>query len=506
MKKTVVLLILDGFGIGRKDTSNPIFVAKPATLNFLKKNYRYGLLEASGIAVGLPWGEEGNSEVGHITLGAGKVVYQHYPRITLAIQNESFFKNEVLRKNFAYAISKDKAVHLIGALTSGHVHAATEHLLALIKFAKNEGVKKLYLHLITDGRDSAPRSAPDLLKEVEAALRESGVGQIATIGGRYYGMDRDEHRDRTAKFYDAIFQRGKTAENAFDWLQKNYAENLNDEYIEPAAIGYTGAPQDGDSVIFFNFREDSIKQLAESFAAHNFSLASFTNYGKDLNIPVAFPEESVVMPLGRALAEHGKTQIRIAETEKYAHVTYFWNGLKEEHFENEYRVLIPSENIARHDEHPEMRAKEIGGRVVSAVGDGGGDFILANFANPDVIAHTGNFDAGIKAVQVIDDEVKRIYDACLAADAALIITSDHGNLEQMRNPLTGEVETKHNPNPVPIHIIGREFVNIKSWEQVERSENEIAGILADVAPTVLDILGLPIPPEMTGVSLLNSLR
>ncbi len=517
MKKTVVLLILDGFGLGRKDVSNPIHVAGTPTLDFLKKNYRYGALEASGIAVGLPWNEEGNSEVGHITLGAGKVIYQHYPRISITIQNGSFFDNAVLKKTIARTKTKGGAVHLIGALTSGHVHAAQDHLEALVKFTKNEGVSKLFLHLITDGRDSPPQSGAELLRQTETLLMETGLGSIATVGGRYYGMDRDEHYDRTAKFYNAIFGKGKIAPDGISWLKKNYTDGLNDEYAEPAQTDTDGAPKDGDALIFFNFREDGIKQLAECFAAPDFSafekvalkdmaIAFFTNYSSRLAIPVAFPSDTVKNPLGAILAANDKTQLRVAETEKYAHVTYFFNGLREEHFTNEYRVLIPSENIARHDEHPEMRAGEITARIVASLGEGGVDFILANLANPDIIAHTGNFEAGIKAAQIIDEEIKRIYDACLAAEAYLIITSDHGNLEQMRDPLTGEIETKHNKNPVPIYLINQNFVNPKNQSVVEKAETEVAGILSDVAPTVLELLGLPIPPEMTGISLLNILK
>lgn len=517
MVKTVVLIILDGFGIGRKDANNPIHLAKPLMLNYFKKNFLYGTLQSSGISVGLPWNEEGNSEVGHITLGAGKVVYQHYPRISLTIRDGSFFKNQELKKAFAHAKDKNSAVHLVGEISIGNVHASFEHLEALLELAKQEKTTNLFIHLITDGRDSPPRSAKELIKKLESVIKEKNIGRIASISGRYYSMDRDDHYDRTELAYRAMTSSVPSSGSAANWLDKNYTDNLNDEYIKPINLDPDGIIRNNDSIIFFNFREDSIRQLSQSFIEKNFNKfpiaeltdiypVTFTHYSPKLISPVAFPSETVKEPLGKVIADAGLVQLRIAETEKYAHITYFFNALQEAAFPNEYRVLIPSQNLARHDEHPEMRVKEITDRIIQSLSDGGSNFILANFANPDVIAHTGNFDAAVQAVNIIDNELRRIFDAVMTADAALVITSDHGNIEEMRDPLTGAIETKHDPNPVPIYIIGKDFVSIKENIDLENIDEKTSGLLSDVAPTILNMLHLPVPNDMTGENLLDRLE
>ncbi len=516
MRRTIVLAVLDGYGIGANDDTNPIFLANPATINYIRKNYLSGALQASGIAVGLPWGEEGNSEVGHLTLGAGKIIYQHFPRISLAIKDKSFFANEVLAKAFAHA--KDGArVHLVGLLTEGSVHASFDHLEALVQYARISGVSKLSLHLLTDGKDSAPRSAPALLKKLAAILEREGVGEIASIGGRFYGMDRDEHYDRIKKAYDAMTGKGAVANNSLQWIEQSYASGLEDEFIAPAAINPDACVKEGDAIIFFNFREDSMRQLPEAFIAPTFdkfpvlpaaklSVATFTAYSPKFTAPVAFPMERVDFPLGKVLADKGLVQLRIAETEKYAHVTYFFDGLANAVYPNEYRILIPSQNIARHDEHPEMMASEIARRVVAAVEEGGSDFILCNFANPDLIAHTGNMEATKSAITTVDQELARVLDVCLKRDAVLIVTADHGNAERLRNPLTGAPETKHDASPVPVAIVGKEFVSVKTDTEFAASQSEIAGLLSDVAPTILSIMGIPKPDEMTGENLIPNLH
>ncbi len=517
MKRTVALIILDGYGIGRPDNTNPIHAARPAMMNYFKKNFLSGALEASGISVGLPWNEEGNSEVGHITLGAGQIIYQHYPRISLTVRNENFFKNKKLKKVFETARASGGGAHLIGALSSGNVHASLEHLEALLEMARREKIDQVYLHLITDGRDSPPKSALDLIKKIEGVMKEKGVGAIASLAGRYYAMDRDDHYDRTELAYHAIIGENPTEISPADWITRNYAEGLTDEYIKPVNLNPQSHVKDGDALIFFNFREDSIRQLAKSFIAKHFdrfatvrfanlSAVTFTHYGPGLDAAVAFPVEEVRNPLGKVIADAGLIQLRIAETEKYAHVTYFFNDLHEAAFPNEYRILIPSQNLARHDEHPEMRAREIADRIIQAFSEGGSDFILANFANPDVIAHTGNFEAAIAAINAVDAELRRIYEAAAKLGAVLVITSDHGNIEVMADPLTGRVETKHNTGPVPIHIVGQGFVSLKSARDLAEIENTTAGVLSDVAPTILKIMSLPVPAEMTGVSLLKRLR
>ncbi len=517
MRKTVALIILDGFGIGRKDATNPIHAAHPEMLGYLKKNFLYGSLQASGISVGLPWGEEGNSEVGHITIGAGKVIYQHYPRISLTIKNKEFFKNKELKKAFDYAKEKNSSLHFVGVLTSGNVHASFEHLEALFEFTKLENTQKLYIHIITDGRDSPPKSARELLGKLEGLIKKYGRGKIGSISGRYYAMDRDEHYDRTELAYSAMIGLAPVPATANEWLEKNYSENLTDEFVRPVTLDPEGRIKENDAVIFFNYREDSIRQLAKSFAQKDFDrfpinhfnnlfIVSFTDYAPKLGVAIAFPQEIVQQPLGKILEDAGRIQLRIAETEKYAHITYFFNGLRDAPFQNEYRILIPSQNLARHDEHPEMRAREIADRIIQGLSEGGSDFILANFANPDVIGHTGNFEAAIKTIGVIDGEIRRIFDATMKYDATLIITSDHGNVEEMANPQTGAIETKHDSNPVPIHIIGHEFISLKNARDIESSESETSGVLSDIAPTILELLGIPATSEMTGISLLKSLK
>lgn len=518
MKRSLVLVILDGWGIGRKDYSNPIYIGKPKNLEYIKTHYLSGALQSSGIAVGLPWDEEGNSEVGHLTLGAGKIIYQHYPKITLAIRNGEFFKNPVFLKAFGHARKNNSAVHLVGLLTQGNVHASLEHLRALLDLGRRQNSTQLYLHLFSDGRDSPPRSAPQLLQEVQGFIKEFGVGRIASLSGRYYALDRDAHWERTEEVYKILTGRGAAIENVNEKISGYYRKGLSDEFIEPFLVGPETHPiQDNDVIIFFNFREDSIRQLAESFILKDFDkfpvtgfknllVVTMTSYANKLEVPVAFPNEIVVNPLGKILSDRGLTQLRIAETEKYAHVTFFFNGYREPPYTNEYRVLIPSQQVARHDLAPEMMAREISARLIESIDGGGFDFILANFANPDMVAHTGNFDAALQTILVIDEEIGKIMRTCLAKEAILLITSDHGNIERMVDPFTGRPETQHDPNLVPFYLAGRQFQRLKSEIEVDLIEKEAVGLLSDVAPTILELLDIPQPKEMTGESLLKVLH
>ncbi len=501
-KKTVVLAILDGWGIGKNDNSNPIYEVNPQNINYIKHNYPSGSLQASGIAVGLPWGEEGNSEVGHLTLGAGKILYQHFPRISLALKNGDFFKNEALLKNLLSAKEKGAAVNLIGEISEGNVHASIEHLIALIKMAQDNGIKKLNLHLITDGRDSGPNSAGKLIERL-------GNARIASLSGRYFAMDRDSHLDRTEKAYNAMT--GVTKNNSEDYkqvLDNTYSRGLTDEFSEPTLLLEDGAIKDNDSVIFFNFREDSIRELVQMFldSKKPLEIATFTEYSEKFGLPVAFPQEKIKDSLGRILSDNGKVQLRIAETEKYAHITYFFNGFVEPPMLNEYRTLIPSKNIARHDEAPEMRAQEITLRVISAIEEGIYDFILINYANADVIAHTGNYKATETAIKTMDEELGKLMKAILKTNSVLIITSDHGNAEKMIDAQTGLPDTKHNPNPVPIYIVANGFERQKNDIDVREIERESVGVISDVAPTILEIMSLAKPESMTGTSLVRDLR
>lgn len=517
MKKTCVLLVLDGWGVGRRDGSNPLHLAQPKQIEYFKSHYLSGALQAAGIAVGLPWGEEGNSEVGHLTIGAGKVIYQHYPRITLAIQEGTFFKNEVLNQGFEHTVKNKSVFHIATLLTEGNIHASFEHLEALLQYARQKGVPQVGLHIFADGKDSRPRSVEELLEKLNGVIARVGIGEVLTLSGRHYALDRDGHWDRTAKTY-AVMTGGEavSAESVATVIKKAYEAGQNDEYIEPTRLSERSIA-DGDALFFADFREDSVRQIVSPFAIADFApfstkkytnlfVATMTEYSKYFKLPVAFPAESINTPLGKALSDSGKMQMLIAETEKYAHVTYFFNGYRDEHFPNQFPILIPSRNVSRHDEYPQMMAEEIGNRVVEAIEDRSFDFILANFANADIVAHTGNFDAAVKAIEAVDAQLERIFAACQATDSALIITSDHGNVEVMRDPLTGAPETSHDANPVPVYVVDKKFARVKNEIESQRGEREVVGILSDVAPTVLEILGIAKPVEMTGRSLLSILR
>lgn len=512
-KRTFILLILDGWGIGRNDETNPIFKVQPKNINYLKANYPYAALQASGIAVGLPWGEEGNSEVGHLNIGAGKVLYQNYPRITLSIRDNSFFENKAIKDAFEHSIKNNSTVNLIGLLTSANVHASLKHLENLIKFAEQENVPKINLHLITDGRDSPPQSAIEILKKISFSEKT----KLASIGGRYYGMDRDKHWDRIEIHYKTLIGNGEITDNIENHIKNAYAKDLNDQYIFPASIGPEKKfIKSGDSIIFFNFREDRMRQIVDAFINENFDkfpikkfsdiyVATMVSYDEKFKIPIAFPKETVDNPLSKVLSDNGKIQFKIAETEKYAHITYFFNGQKELPFPNEYRMLIPSRNDVRHDNHPEMMAIEITSRIIEAIEEGSYDFILANFANPDMIAHTGNYEATIKAIEIIDEQIGKIMKTIFERNGVLMITSDHGNAERLFNPMTGEPETQHDMSPVPIHLAAKEYYQPKSETKINQAEKTTIGILADVAPTILELMNIQKPKEITGQSLLKFL-
>ena len=513
-KRQVILAILDGWGVGAKNDTNPIYTQGTPNLDYIKENFLMGSLQASGISIGLPWNEEGNSEVGHLTIGAGKILYQHYPRITLAIRDGSFAKNKALLDAFAHAKNNNSALNLIGLLTEGNIHASFEHLVALISAAKLNGIQKINLHLFTDGKDSAPKSFLTLIGRLQKDIPDGWA--IGRIAGRFYGLERDNHWDRTQLAYEAMTGAGPTGKTAEEVTLEAYARNLTDQHIEPHTINSENCIKDNDAIIFFDFREDGIRQIASAFLLPDFSkfqvkptsnlyIATFTKYLDIFKAPIAFPSETVEMPLGRVLAENGKTQLRIAETEKYAHVTYFFNGYKEQPFQNEFRILVPSEKVISHAEKPKMQAVEITARVAQAIREKSFDFILVNFANGDMVAHTGNYEAAKIAVKTVDESVGTIVRATLENNAILIITADHGNTEAMMNPRTGESTTTHDPSPVPIYLIGNEFAKPKTQTEVNAAESQISGILSDIAPTVLELLEIPKPAEMTGQSLLKLL-
>lgn len=519
--RSIVLLILDGWGIGEHHQGNPIWQTPTPTFDWIKKNFPSLALQASGINVGLPWGEEGSSEAGHLSLGAGRVLYQHYPRITMAIRDGSFFTNEALRKAFSHAKKNNGRVHLVGLLSSGNVHASFKHLEALLQFAKAEGGSTL-LHLFTDGRDSPPKEAKRLIKKLDAKLEEIGAGRIASLSGRFYAMDREEHWERTEKIFRLLAEGGKIKQTAEEIIEEAYGRELTDEFIEPSLIG---KPEDmkellirkGDAAIFFNFREDSIQQLAQAFTNPDFSAFSrpnlegiffvtMTDYGEGLRAEVMFAKEEITQPLGWVLAESGKRQLRLAESEKQPHVTLFFNGLRPDPFPGEYRVIIPSPRTLHFDQVPELSSKELTDRLLQSMEERVYDFILINYANPDLVAHTGNFDAGAKVVELMDRMLNRVAKAALEMHFTLAITSDHGNIESMLNPLTGRPDTQHGSSPVPFHLVDSAFSRARTEKEVETGEKEVRGSLIDVAPTILELMQLPKPETMTGQSLLPYLK
>ncbi|MFH1759355.1 MAG: 2,3-bisphosphoglycerate-independent phosphoglycerate mutase [Patescibacteria group bacterium] len=530
-KQTITLLILDGWGIGANNPTNPIHIAQPKNIQQIKNHYLGGNLQASGIAVGLPWNEEGNSEVGHLTIGAGKTIYQNYPRITLAIQSGEFAKNKIFLDAFEHAKKNNSSLHLIGLLSEGNVHASLTHLTALIDLAKKHQVAQIKLDLISDGRDSPPQSVLQLLEKLkssgvilsasEGPSKDSSVPPqndssitIASLSGRYFAMDRDRHWDRAQEYYNTLLGKKESDGNITKHIKTQYEHGLNDQYLEPISIDpKNNAIKNNDAVIFFNFREDRMRQLTAIFLNPDFKefatapiknlhIATMVQYSDQFKTNVAFPPEKIALPLGKVLADNNKLQLRVAETEKYAHVTYFFNGLKDKPAKNEYRILIPSKNIVRHEEHPEMMAAEITDRVIQAIEEGEMDFILANLANPDMIAHTGDFNATVTAIKVVDEQVGKILQATIARDAVLIITSDHGNAERMLDPLTGHIETKHDTSPVPFYLVGKRFERKSGTEWHPAMP---VGVLSDIAPTILDLMKIPKPAEMTGESLLKRL-
>ncbi len=497
IRKTI-LVILDGWGIGPKDSINPIYVADPKNIRYFRENFPCCSLQASGLAMGLPWAEEGNSEIGHLTIGTGRTVYQSAVRISLSIEDKSFFTNPSLVYVIRKAKEKGTSVVISGLIGTGITHSSFKHLKALIAMCAAEEVP-IKLHLMTDGRDSAPNACLALIKE----LPEDRIG---SIGGRFYGMDRDNHEDRINQAMKAILGSGFAFKGMpSEYIDKNYSGGVLDEVIRPVPFSpETLAAKDGDSVVFFNFRADRMRELSRAMksALPNSDIASLTEYEPNSGILPAFSIEDIPEPIGKVIADAGLVQLRIAESEKNTHVTYFFNAEREDPFEKEFRIIIPSRNIASHDKYPEMMADEITTRVVSAMEESSYDFILVNFANADMIAHTGNFDATITAIKKLDECLGMIATAAVRLDMSLIITADHGNAERLIDPTTGEKDTRHNPSPVPFYLIDSRFERKKSPSEAESAEREVIGSLCDVAPTVLQLMGLKKPDVMTGQNLL----
>ena len=528
LKKPIALLILDGFGISQEKKGNAVYLAKTPNLERISGEYQGTLLRASGIEVGLAWGEMGSSEVGHINLGAGLVVYQNLPRINLSIQDGSFYNLPVWKNAAEHAVSNNSDIHLIGLVSNGGVHSHMDHLFAAmealnkLKFSAGGGSSfggkgNIFVHFFSDGRDTAPQAALKFLEIVNEKIKKFKNVKIATIVGRHYAMDRNENWDRTKLAYDCLTGGiGNKADNLEEAIAGSYAKNVTDEFMEPAVVcDKEGVPaglvKNGDAVVFFNFRADRARQLTQAFVFPEFKyferkkitdlfFATMTDYGIEYPVEIVFLPQHVFMPLARVISEAGKMQFHIAETEKYAHVTYFFNGGVEKSFQGEDRILIPSKSVESYDQKPEMSVYEITERAISELKKQKYDFMVINFANGDMVGHTGNFKAAIKAVEAMDECIGILMKKILKLNGTLVITADHGNIEEMINLETGEIDKEHSNKPVPFWIVGPDNKRIAGRNLMQITSQ---GILADVAPTILEIMGIPKPKEMTGASLLN---
>ncbi len=502
--RPMLLTIFDGWGYREDPDHNAILNAHTPNWDRLWGSHAHGLVDTSGIVVGLPSGQMGNSEVGHLNLGAGRVVHQDYTRVTQAIEDGSFFENEVLASALDKALAGDGAVHVMGLMSPGGVHSHEEHIHAMVRMAAEKGVRRLFVHAMLDGRDMPPRSAGPSLRRMEQVLGRAGAGRIASITGRYFAMDRDKRWDRVQKAWrmyvdgDAPYRSG----SAQDALSAAYERDESDEFVQPTLIvaedGEVAKVGDGDVVIFMNYRADRARQMSHAFVDEAFDgferghrpvladFVSLTQYAKDLKASVAFAPLSLKNTLGEYLSGLGMRQLRIAETEKYAHVTFFFNGGEETPSPGEDRTLIPSPKVATYDLKPEMHAAEVTDKLVAAIESGTYDLIVSNYANADMVGHSGNYAATVKAIEALDVCIGRIAGALEKAGGEWLVTADHGNAEQMSDPETGQTHTAHTTNPVPLLYVGR------------RATVKEGGALADIAPTLLHLMGIEQPPEMTG--------
>ncbi|MDD6990621.1 MAG: 2,3-bisphosphoglycerate-independent phosphoglycerate mutase [Oscillospiraceae bacterium] len=509
-RKPVVLMVLDGYGLNERTDGNAIAMANTPVMDRLMKECPFVKGNASGLAVGLPDGQMGNSEVGHMNIGAGRIIYQDLTRITKDIEDGTFFKNEVLLKAMENCKKNNSDLHLWGLLSDGGVHSHNTHLYGLLEMAKREGVSKVYVHAFLDGRDTPPASGKDFVAALEEKMAEIGVGKIASLSGRYYAMDRDNNWDRVQKAYDSLVTgEGVTAESAVKAMEDSYANGVTDEFVLPTVITENGKPlslvKPGDSVIFFNFRPDRAREITRAFCDDKFTgferkggflpltYVCFKDYDESIpNKLVAFKKEEITNTFGEYLAKNGKKQLRLAETEKYAHVTFFFNGGIETPNVDEARILVNSPKVATYDLQPEMSAPEVGMDLVEAIKSDKYDVIIINFANPDMVGHTGVISAAVAAVERIDELVGKAVDAVKETGGVMFICADHGNAEKMIDYETGNPHTAHTTNPVP-------FILVNYEDGVKLREG---GCLADIAPTLLEIMGLPQPAEMTGKSLI----
>ena len=499
-KKTLALIILDGWGHRVETANNAIHTARTPVMDKLAADFPSTLISGSGLDVGLPDGQMGNSEVGHVNLGAGRVVYQDFTRISKAIDDGEFDVNPVMLENLDKAIGKDKAVHVMGLMSPGGVHSHEDHIFAMLRLAAKRGAKKLYLHCFLDGRDTPPRSAEHSLLKADDVFKEIGVGKTASLVGRYYAMDRDERWDRVQAAYDLLTlgQAEYSAQSAVEGLENAYGRDENDEFVKPTLIGDAVPIQDGDTMVFMNFRADRAREITRAFVESGFSgferaavpaLSGFvmlTEYAATIDAPSAFPPEPLVNVMGDWLAKNDKTQLRISETEKYAHVTFFYSGGREELYPGEDRVLVPSPKVATYDLKPEMNSEELTDKLVDAIESGKYDVVICNYPNGDMVGHTGVFDAAVKAIEAVDQCIGRVVEALEKTGGECLITADHGNAEEMVNEETGQAHTAHTSELVPFIYFGRD------------AEVRTGGTLSDVAPTMLHLMAMEQPEEMTG--------
>lgn len=519
--KPVVLMILDGFGVAPDDPGNAISQAHTPVLDSLIASYPAMPIRASGEAVGLTWGAMGNSEVGHLTMGAGRVYYQSLPRIDRSIEKGEFFQNPSLLKAIEHAKKNKGTLHITGLLSEGGVHAHIRHCYALLELAKQQGLTDVAVHAILDGRDTLYNAGYGFVEQLQAKIQELGVGRIASLSGRFYSMDRDNKWDRIEKGYNAIaLGIGEKATDPLQAIKDSYAKEVYDEQFAPTVITKGGKPvapiKKGDAFLFFNFRPDRARQLTKALALPTFDgfqreyiedlfVTTMMQYEKGLPVEIGYPPEVITKGLSEVLSNTGLKQLHIAETEKYAHVTFFFNGTREDPFPGEERVVIPSPKVASYDETPEMSAPAVTDRIVKEIKAGVYDVIITNYANADMVGHTGNLEATKRAIEVVDASVGRIAEAVLAKNGVLLITADHGNAEEMSNLTTAQMDKEHSTNPIPLLIIGNAYAGQQSVVG-DIPNNDLSlvspvGMVADVAPTILHILGVPKPQGMTGQSL-----
>ncbi len=506
--KLMMLMILDGFGINENEQGNAVKLANTPNIDKLMKTCPTTQIHASGLAVGLPEGQMGNSEVGHTNIGAGRIVYQELTKITKSIEDGDFFSNEALNKAIENCKKNNSKLHIMGLLSDGGVHSHNRHLYAILELAKRKDFENVYIHCFMDGRDTPPTSGEGYIAKLEEKIKEKGIGKIATISGRFYSMDRDKRWQRIQKAYNAMVKgEGIKANSAIQAIESSYQKEVFDEFIEPTVIYNGDSPvakiEENDSVVFFNFRPDRAREITRTLVDRNFAefdtnknlnlyFVCMTPYDETMpNVDIAFKKETLVNTFGEYISKNGLTQLRIAETEKYAHVTFFFNGGEEKQYKGEDRILVPSPKVETYDMQPEMSAEEVTEKVVDAINSKKYDVVILNYANPDMVGHTGSLEATIKAIEKIDECVERVVEAVNNQEGRLIITADHGNSEQMIDYKTGEPHTAHTTNPVPLILVGVDNVKLKE------------GRLADLAPTMLDIMGLEKPAEMTGESIIE---